>query len=392
MASGCFSAGEYEGRLLRTQQRMGEQGVSHLLVTDPANICYLTGFDACSFYVPQALLVTPGKPISFFCREVDAPSAWLTAHLDESQVFGYPERYVQQPDIHPMDWVAAAVRPQLDALSVLAVEGDSPYHTVRSHLALVRGLGPEVTVHEVASTVSRVRALKSPAELDVMRVAGRITESVFAVARDVVRPGVRQCDAVAEMYAAQIRGVGGAAGGYSAIPPLVLAGANTAFPHVPWSDEPFSDTEPVAMELAGCRHRYHVPVARTVILGRPPRELVKLSEIVDHGLDAALSTIRAGVACEDVAAAWDAVIAEHGLAKSGRIGYPVGIGFPPDWGEQTMSLRAGDKTPLEAGMTFHVMIGMWLEGWGYSISETVVVTDSGLEFLASVPRGLLAGR
>jgi hypothetical protein len=56
--------------------------------------------------------VVPGTGrLAFFCREVDAPSAWLTANLEEDQVFGYPERYVQRADVHPMDWVAATIRP-----------------------------------------------------------------------------------------------------------------------------------------------------------------------------------------------------------------------------------------------------------------------------------------
>ena len=79
----------------------------------------------------------------------------------------------------------------------------------------------------------------------------------------------------------------------------------------------------------------------------------------------------------------------HRAAKRSRVGYPIGIGFPPDWGEQTMSLRVGDRTVMEAGMTFHVMIGMWLDGWGYSTSESVVVTEDGHDLLATVPHGLL---
>jgi Xaa-Pro aminopeptidase len=381
-----FEAAEYADRISRTQWRMTDAGFDFLLVSDPANICYLTGFDACSFYVPQVLLVPQQGRLAFFCRHVDASSAWLTSNLAEDRVFGYAESCVQHPEVHPMDWVAETMRPWLGTSPVLAVEDESPFWTVRSHRSLLGGLGENVVVTPAASLVNWVRAVKSPAEIEMMRTAGRITEQLFTVADQVIRPGVRQCDAVAEIYAAGVHGLDDAGGAYPAVPPLVLAGANTAFPHVAWSDQPFGETEPIAVELSGCRHRYHAPVARTMFLGRPQAHLARLADITGEGLDAALATIRPGVTGHEVAAAWTAVIARHGMAKSGRIGYPVGIGFPSDWGERTMSLRAGDTTPLQAGMTFHVMIGKWLDGGGYSISETILITESGAECLASIPR------
>lgn len=389
MLTETFSHNEYETRLSRVQLRLVEQGISHLFVTDPANIYYLTGYDAYSFYVPQALLVPSRGEMSFFCREVDAPSAWLTTVLEERQVFGYPERYVQQPDIHPMDWVATKIRPMLEVGDVLAVESESPHLAPRAHRALVAGLGEKIETTLAQGVVNWARAIKSPAEIALMHEAGRIVNRVFSVAAEVVRPGVRECDAVAEIYAAGIQGVPAVGGTYPAIPPLVLVGAKTAFPHVGWSDTPIARGDTVALELAGCRLRYHVPLTRTMCLGEPPQRVLELAEVTNEGLETALGVIRAGATCQDVAAAWGDVIASRGLTKPGRVGYPVGIGFPPDWGEQTMSFRIGDKTTLETGMTFHVMIGMWQDGWGYSISETVLVTDSGAERLADVPRDLL---
>ena len=97
---------------------------------------------------------------------------------------------------------------------------------------------------------------------------------------------------MAEIYAAQIEGVPDAGGSYAAIPPIVLAGASTAFPHVPWSDEPFVADEAVALELAGARARYHVPLTRTMYLGTPPATVAALADVTGEGLDAALATMR----------------------------------------------------------------------------------------------------
>jgi ectoine hydrolase len=86
------------------------------------------------------------------------------------------------------------------------------------------------------------------------------------------------------------------------------------------------------------------------------------------------------------------VIRPHGLQKDSRIGYSIGIGYPPDWGERTVSLRPGETTELVPGMAFHVILGIWNDDWGYELSEPVVVTDAGAERLTGLPQELTVWR
>jgi ectoine hydrolase len=97
-----------------------------------------------------------------------------------------------------------------------------------------------------------------------------------------------------------------------------------------------------------------------------------------------------GATCEDVEAAWRRVIARYGIEKESRCGYPVGLSYPPDWGERTMSLRPGDQSVLEPGMTFHLIPAIWEEDFGIEITETFLVTASGAETFCRSPRKLLA--
>ena len=91
-----------------------------------------------------------------------------------------------------------------------------------------------------------------------------------------------------------------------------------------------------------------------------------------------------------VAAIWFArlsVAAASGIEKSSRIGYAIGIGYPgPSWNERTASLQPGDQTVLEPNMTFHMIIGLWLDDWGFELSETFRVTDGAPEVFADVAR------
>jgi ectoine hydrolase len=110
---------------------------------------------------------------------------------------------------------------------------------------------------------------------------------------------------------------------------------------------------------------------------------------VIEGIAAALEAARPGNLCEDVEAAWRKVIARHGIEKESRCGYPIGLSYPPDWGERTMSLRPGDKTPLEAGMTFHLIPAIWRDDWGLEITESFLVSERGAEPFCNYPRKLL---
>jgi Xaa-Pro dipeptidase len=146
--------------------------------------------------------------------------------------------------------------------------------------------------------------------------------------------------------------------------------------------------DPVIIELAGCYKRYHAPLARTVILGQPSQKIKDLSNVVIEGLNATLDAIKPGMTCEEVEAVWRSTIEKRGYVKDSRIGYSMGMNYPPDWGEHTASLRKGDKTILEPNMTFHLIPGIWLDQYGVEFSESFRVTEKGCEVFANFPREL----
>jgi ectoine hydrolase len=107
--------------------------------------------------------------------------------------------------------------------------------------------------------------------------------------------------------------------------------------------------------------------------------------IID-GLEAGLDAARPGNRAGDVADALYAALERAGIEREGRCGYPVGLSYPPDWGERTISFRSTDNTILQPGMTFHFMPGLWMDDWGIEITETILIRDEGpAEPLANVP-------
>jgi ectoine hydrolase len=206
---------------------------------------------------------------------------------------------------------------------------------------------------------------------------------------DTIAEGVRQCDAAANVYHAQISGTKEYGGDYASIVPLMPSGIRTSTPHLSWTDEPYRNGDTVLVELAGCYRRYHCPLSRTVIVGDAPQKVKDLAAVVVEGIANTLAAIKPGITCEEVERAWAGSIAKSGFIKDSRVGYSMGLNYPPDWGEHTASLRPGDKTVMQPNMTFHFMPGIWLEDCGVDISESIRITENGVETFTNYPRKLL---
>ena len=101
-----FDRAEYADRLRRVRERMSDQGLDVLIVSDPANMAYLTGYDGWSFYTPQGVAVGLDVDPVLFTRLMDANGARVTTYLDDDAILGFPDHYVQARDKHPLDWVA----------------------------------------------------------------------------------------------------------------------------------------------------------------------------------------------------------------------------------------------------------------------------------------------
>ncbi|MCL7417300.1 MAG: M24 family metallopeptidase, partial [Halalkalicoccus sp.] len=234
--------------------------------------------------------------------------------------------------------------------------------------------------------VSWVRVVKSDREIELIEEATQLSEAAMQAGIDAMGEGVPESTVASEIYRTLVAGTEAFGGDYPAIVPLMPSGEHTGTPHLTWSDEPFAEGDPVIVELAGCRHRYHSPLARTAVVGEIPEEMARVSEVVVEGLNAALDRAAPGVTCEEVELAWRESIARHGIEKEDRIGYSMGLGYPPDWGEHTASLRPGDETVLEENMTFHMIPGIWTDELGVEISESFRVTANGAERFSSFPQ------
>ena len=385
-----FDDAEYLRRLALTKRKMQEQGIDLLLLASPANQFYLTGYDGWSFYTPQMVLVSlaEDRPI-WFGRKMDAVGARFTVYMPEECIVEYPDGYVGSSDRHPLQYLAGLIAERGWGRGRIGVEMDDYYYTARWHQILT-SLLPDAKFQDAFLLVNHVRMKKSDAEIAYLMEAGTLAAAGMQAAIDKAAVGVRQCDVMGELYKATVGGTPEVGGTFPCKPPNAMVGELCSAPHLSWTDAPLQPGEMFYIEMGGTRHRYHAPLSRCVYLGTPPADVLNLAEVVAEGLQAVLDTVRPGILAEDLEAAWKRVIARHGIEKDSRIGYPVGIGYPPTWGELTCSLRAGDKTVLEENMTFHCIPALWLQKYGLVISESFVVTPQGARTFAQFPRRLFS--
>ena len=384
----AFELSEYERRVAEVRLRMEKAGFDMLICQDPANMCWLTGFDGWSFYTPQAIVLHQSEqwPI-WFGREQDAKSAHITTDLPAENIFNFSEPLVHHVQKHPFDELCDLLKSRGWETARIGVDFDAHYFTARAHHHLCTGL-PNARIEDNKELVNWARLIKSPAEISYMREAGVLSTLVMNKAIEMVKPGVPQYDIMAQVYHNQITGIGGKFGDYTGLCPLIQVGEGTSTPHLTWSADELPSDGLVVMELGSARRHYNVPVTRTLHLGPPPDKMTKLAEVIIEGGDLALEIAKPGVTCEEVEAVFQRVIQRNGYEKNSRVGYSIGLNYPPDWGERTASLRSGDRTVLQEGMCFHFQSGVWLEEFGAAVSEPFVVTKKGGERLCSVARKL----
>ena len=383
-----FSQAEYDRRIARTRAAMAKAGLEAIFVTDPSNQAWLTGYDGWSFYVHQGVILTMEGEPHWWGRHMDSLGALRTCWIAPTSIHGYADSYVQSTVRHPMQDLARILREMGLEQARVGVEMENYYYSAKAHAVLGAEL-PNATLVDATALVNWQRLVKSDEEIVFIRKAAAISEKIVRLAIDLSRPGLRKNELVAEITRAGLIGVGEDWGDYPAIVPLTPSGMDATAAHLTWNGAPMKAGEATFFELSGCYRRYHAPLCRTVYLGQPPAEMRRAEEAQIEGIEAGLAAARAGNQTRDIANAFMDVLKKYGIHREGRMGYPVGLSYPPDWGERTASIRTEDETVLEPGMVFHFMPALWMDSWGLETTETILIGETGpAQALCDVERKL----
>ncbi len=376
-----FPLDEYKARLAAVRRRLAERELDAMLVTTPENVCYLSGFETAGHFAFLGLLVPlAGEPICV-ARALECPGVAALTGL---------QRIVPYADVDdPMRVMADVVGAARLAGRRVGIERSCWFFTAAQQDRLLSYAGA-IDWRDASLLVEQERVVKSEPEIALMREAAVATTAGMLAGIGSVGVGVSEDEVAAQMHLAMIR----AGSEWPAIAPFVAAGERGAIGHATWRGRRLRRGDPVFLELAGCRRRYHAALLRTVFVGEPDAAARSAFAVVQEAYAAAAEAVRPGVSAGEVDRAARAVIAASpfGAVQASRSGYSMGIASSPDWGEgHILSMKTGEARVLEPKMTFHLLPWVQLPGvGGVGCSETIRVTASGCESLThGVSRDLL---
>ena len=379
-----FSLEEFQKRITKTRKKMIATGLNTLIISDPSNMNWLTGYDGWSFYVHQAVILSlDGDPV-WWGRGMDANGAKRTVFMESKNIHGYEDTYVQNPEKHPMSDLARLIKDLQLNEGNIGVEMDNYWFSASAFFTLKKEL--DVKFVDVTGLVNWQRAIKSKTEIVYMKQAAKIVEHMHEVVVEKAVVGMPKNELIADVYHASVSGVDGIWGDYPSMVPMAPSGMDATAPHLTWNDQPMKKGESTFFEIAGAFKRYQCPQSRTLFLGTPPQKYLDAEKAVLEGINVGLEQAKPGNQCQDIANAFNQTLNKLGFEKDSRCGYAIGVSYPPDWGERTMSFRDGDTSIMQPGMTFHFMPALWLDDGGLEITEPFVITENGAECLCNTPR------
>jgi len=371
-----FERAEFEARRERVRAAMGERGIDTLVLHSAPNIYYLCGHHSLNLWDYQCLVLpAQGEPFMVLWQ-------FERGRFEASAVGAGLELYDTHAD--PIEATLAALAKHGLARGTVAIEAQTRYLVPKLHDSLRDALAPARVV-DGSRLVDLVRNVKSSAEIALLREAARVTDRAVEAGFAAVAEGASDCEVAAEVAATLIRH---GSLGFS-VYPIVSAGYRAGMPHNSNGGHRIARGETVFIECSPSHHWYHAPLMRTAVVGEPPDTVERFAALAREAVEAMLARIRPGAVASEVARAAQAVIApvRDQILFHEVYGYPVGIGFPPTWGEESgFALLTTNHRPLCAGMVFHIPMTLRLNGrLGVGLSHTVVVTSQGCEALSELP-------
>lgn len=360
-------------RLDRVRRILQDTGLPAILVTNPANRRYLTGFTADDHAADESsgmVLVTP-EDATLIVSPTNLP--WARAEVDTA--------------IRVVPFAGSAVATIAELARArdahrLAVEDGTT--TVATWFRLQGELGEGVELVRAADAIDQLRAIKDETERKHLREAARLTDAALALALEGFAPGITERQG-ADRVREALREVGSDGEAFDTI---VAAGPNAAKPHHAPSDRPIQPNEPVIIDMGARVSGYNGDLTRTICLGTPDAELVRIYNAVLEAQLAGLDAFRAGVSASAPDLATREVFASKGLERHVIHSAGHGLGLRV---HEAPSVRSTSQAILEAGNVVTMEPGLYIEGWGgVRIEDVVIVLEDAHENITASPKSIEA--
>lgn len=377
-----FSEAELAGRRARACAEMKVRNIDALLMFRQESMFYLTGYDTFGYVYFQCLVMTADGKLALLTRAPDYRQAKFTSIVDDVRV------WVDREGASPADDLKVMLAEFGVRGGRLGVEWESYGLTARNGQRLAAAMDGFADLEDASELVSRLRLVKSPAEIAYVRRAAELADAAWSKAVELAAPGVAEGDILAGMHGEIFRGGGDDPGNEF----IIGSGPGAMMCRYFTGRRALSPQDQLTLEFAGTYRHYHSCLMRTLAIGTAPPRQVDLHAAAQDALLACEDALKPGRPIGDVFDAHARVLDAAGLSqyRLNACGYSLGTTYAPNWMDWPMLYR-GNGVLAEPGMVFfiHMIIFDDDTGLAMTLGRTSLVTSAGAEVLSKAPLELV---
>jgi Xaa-Pro dipeptidase len=377
-----FTENELAERRRRTCEGMADDGLDGLLIFRQESMFYLTGYDTFGYVFFQCLYLGADGTMTLLTRAPDLRQARHTSVIDDVRV------WVDHPDTQPAADLRAILEEHGCSGKRLGVEWESYGLTARNGMRLSHALEGFCDLADASEMISKLRLVKSPAEIAFVRRAAELADDAYDAAVELTGPGAFDGDILAAMQGAVFKG----GGDYPGNEFVVGSGDDALLCRYFSGRRDIDPQDQLTLEWAGAYRHYHAAMMRTFVVGQVPDRQRQLYDACREALAAVEDAVRPGNTFGEAFDAHARVVDAVGLSEHrlNACGYSLGTTFAPNWMDWPM-LHHANPVEFQPDMVVfcHMIIFDSHAGLGMSLGETVRVTDGACERLSRSPWDLV---
>ena len=340
-----FDTEEYANRLQRLTARMREEKLDAMLLFAQESMYWLTGYDTFGYCFFQTLIVKASGEMVLLTRSADLRQARHTSTIEKIEI--WIDRMNADPTMDLKNLMS-----DLDLLGCrIGVEYDTHGLTGRNARLLDNQIQSFGQIVDASALVSRLRLVKSPAEIAYVEQAAALSDAALEAARPLIAPGADEAAILAAMQNAVLA----AGGDYAANEFVIGSGADALLCRSKSGRRKLDAQDQLTIEWSGVSARYHAPMMRTAIIGEPTSRHRELYSACREAMQAMEMELRPGNTFATIFDTFARIMDERGLARHrlNTCGYSVGARFAPSWMDLQMFL-AGNPQEIEPNMSLFV--------------------------------------
>ncbi|MGJ7041042.1 M24 family metallopeptidase [Shinella sp. BE166] len=362
-----FDTEEYANRLQRLTSRMREEKIEAMLLFSQESMYWLTGYDTFGYCFFQTLIVKANGQMVLLTRSADLRQARHTSNIEKIEI--WVDRVNADPTMDLKNLLS-----DLDLLGCrIGIEYDTHGLTGRNARLLDNQLQSFGQIVDASAIVSRLRLIKSPAEIAYVERAAALSDDALAAALPLIVPGGDEAAILAALQGAVLAG----GGDYPANEFVIGSGADALLCRSKSGRRKLDAEDQLTLEWAGVSARYHAPMMRTALIGTPSNRHRELYSACREAIQAMEMVLRPGNTFGTVFETFARLIDERGLARHrlNTCGYSVGARFAPSWMDQQMFLL-GNPQEIEPNMSLfvHTIILDSDTGTAMTLGQTYLTT------------------